>query len=77
MTDTDMHELISRELRNQREKFPIYPDNNLKSLRIIVEEVGEIARGIDNEDTENIKEEILQTLVVCFRWYITLNGSVA
>lgn len=57
------------ELSRQFVKFPRFPADDLTALRVIVEEVGEVARALDTLDDENLKEEILQIAAVCIRWY--------
>jgi NTP pyrophosphatase (non-canonical NTP hydrolase) len=47
----------------------IHPDNREEDmLAILIEEVGEIGRAIQNMDRVNLKEELVHTASVCVRW---------
>lgn len=60
------------------EKHPYYPDDIFKQLAILTEEAGEVAKAVndyyekDNQTTDHIKEELLQTAAMCFRMYINI-----
>lgn len=47
----------------------IHPDNREEDmLAILIEEIGEVGRAIQNMDRVNLKEELVQTASVCVRW---------
>lgn len=57
--------ILSERLRQDR----IHPDNDLGDyLSILMEEVGEVARAIQLNDIDNLKEELIQVSAVCMRW---------
>lgn len=49
----------------------LHPEDlsDLGMLAVLIEEVGEIGKALQApQETENLKEEILQTATVCVRW---------
>lgn len=57
--------IIDERLR-QDNIHPDFPGE--KRLAILMEEVGEVAKAIQNGDIENLKEELIQVASVCVRW---------
>lgn len=47
----------------------MHPSNELHDyLPILIEEVGEIGKALQNRDEDNLKEELVQLAALCFRW---------
>lgn len=66
MHPTNIIEAILKERIRQE---TIHPYNEVSDyLSILIEEVGEIGRAIQNKDIDNLKEEIIHTASVCIRW---------
>lgn len=42
---------------------------DVHALSVVVEEVGEVARAINDSDLENLKEELVQVAACCRKWY--------
>ena len=68
-------EAVKQKYKEAIEKHPHYPLNIFHQLAILTEEAGEIAKAVndyyekDNQNTNNLKEELLQTAAMCFRMY--------
>ena len=41
-------------------------------LAVLVEEVGEIGTALQEQDTDNLKEELTQLAALCVRWLETI-----
>jgi NTP pyrophosphatase (non-canonical NTP hydrolase) len=51
----------------------LHPENKIGDyLPILIEEVGEVARAIQIGDLDNLKEELIQVMAVCYRWMVEL-----
>ncbi len=57
-------------------KHPVFANSMESALAILMEEVGEIARAIQEKDTENIKTEIAQAAAVCIRMLDLVENDV-
>ena len=70
MTFDEIVELVRAERRRQIAKWGNRRDLHAETwLRILVEEVGEIAKEIEDDRIgENISPEIIQVAAVCFAW---------
>jgi NTP pyrophosphatase (non-canonical NTP hydrolase) len=56
-------------LKERIRQDQIHPDNQLSDyLSILIEEVGEVGKAIQNKDQDNLKEELIHTASVCVRW---------
>ena len=67
MTKEIANEII-KERGRQDLKWGIQDHDDEKWLAILVEEVGEAARGILDHDPPNLDEEIIQIAAVCVAW---------
>lgn len=63
-------ERIAAERKRQLAKFPHEAeDTDAVSLAILVEEVGEVARALNDDDTgEHLDEELVQVAAVAVKW---------
>lgn len=51
------------------ERHPFFAGNKYQALSILTEEVGEAARAINDGNDTNLKEELLDVVVVCMRFF--------
>ena len=59
---------LENEWNKQDKKFPYQAHTLTKWMLIVMEEIGEIAKGIlEFDDLESIKQEILQTITLLIR----------
>ena len=67
--DDLQHEVLHDVKRERMRQDVIHPQVLSLSERYVVlgEEVGEIARAIQNNDTDNLYEELIQTAAECVR----------
>lgn len=66
----ELRRMIFEDINNERERQEkIHPEKLDLSMRFttLVEEVGEIATAIQNNDNENLYEELVQVAAVCVR----------
>lgn len=63
--------IVDERLR-QDNLHPIFPEE--KRLAILMEEVGEVATALQNNDIANLKDELIQVAAVCVRWLEQING---
>jgi NTP pyrophosphatase (non-canonical NTP hydrolase) len=68
-----IYEEINKERAYQNSKHPDFPPQQGERLAILVEEVGEIAKGIQDKDLNNLRYELIQVAAVCVRWIEALN----
>lgn len=65
-------ERIRQERLKAAGKFPYTPEDpqcsNQEALTILVEEVGEVARALQEKDVENLKDELIQVAAVAVAW---------
>jgi NTP pyrophosphatase (non-canonical NTP hydrolase) len=61
--DKYFHTLLQREVQRARSKHPI----NFDLFIALVEEIGEVARAIQEHDTANLLEELVQVACVAMR----------
>ena len=55
--------------RNRQDVIhPFFPSKDFEKLSILLEEVGEVAKALNEKDEENLKEELIQVAAVCMRW---------
>lgn len=59
---------ITRERDKQDHKHPKFPHSPGDRLAILVEEVGEVATAIQNQDPINLREELTQVAATAVRW---------
>lgn len=60
---------INQSVDAAREKHPFFARDENHALALLMEEVGEVARAInDTEDNDRIKEELLHVIAICIRW---------
>lgn len=65
-------ELLLKELNYARKKHPYFPNSVKDALPIILEELGEVAKSINDRDNlEHLLEEVAQTAVTCMRFLST------
>lgn len=65
-------ELLTKELIYARKKHPYFPNSVKDALPIILEELGEVAKSInDHNKMEHLLEEVAQTAVTCMRFLST------
>lgn len=70
----DIYLMADDALLNAKIKHPIFAYNKYQALSILMEEVGEIAKAInDNEPVDDIKHEIYDTITVCIRMLSEVN----
>jgi len=60
----ELGNLIDNELNNQFSKFGLQNHSLQTWMTILVEEIGEIAKGILDFDNNNIKTEIIHSITV-------------
>lgn len=63
--------ILSERVR-QDHLHPDFPEE--KRLAILMEEVGEVATALQNNDLSNLKDELIQVAAVCVRWIEQING---
>ncbi len=51
-----------------RAKWPNFATTDHQKLCILTEEVGEIAREINDQKEARVHEELLDTIAACIRW---------
>lgn len=61
-------DLIAIERQRQDNKWGVQDHDDDRWYAILAEEFGEIARGLNDNDPENVEEEIIQTAAVCVAW---------
>lgn len=61
-----IYKLLDAERNYQNTIHPMY--NPAMILAVLVEEVGEVAQAVQNNDIMNLKAELLQLAAVCIRW---------
>ncbi|MGL6021654.1 MAG: MazG nucleotide pyrophosphohydrolase domain-containing protein [Chitinophagaceae bacterium] len=59
--------LIQLHYHNAVSKHPHFADSLYHAMCILTEEVGEVAKAINDSNKHHIKEEILDTIAVCIR----------
>lgn len=52
-----------------------WPASNDVKYRVLGEEVGEIAKAINDKDFDNLPVEIVQTASVCIAWLMSLGDQ--
>jgi NTP pyrophosphatase (non-canonical NTP hydrolase) len=72
-----VEDLLVRELNHARAKHPAFPQTAREALPIILEELGEVAKSInDSEPPLKLYQEVAQTAVTCIR-FLETNASIA
>jgi len=66
---------ITKERYLQNKKHPIWPTGNGDRLAILTEEVGEVAKGIQEKDLDNLRYELIQVAAVAVRWIEVLDST--
>lgn len=68
--DISIDVLKERERQNKKwnRKPSEWNTQSTTKLAVLLEEVGEVARGILEKDPENVKKELIQVAAVCFAW---------
>lgn len=71
---------ISIERERQSEIFPkqepeAQPCNRYQMLPVIVEELGEVAKGINEKDPRQIREELVHTAATCAKLVETMDAG--
>lgn len=62
-------QIIEQSLDAARTRHPFFASNENHALVLLMEEVGEVARAVnDSEGNDRIKEELLHVITVCIRW---------
>jgi NTP pyrophosphatase (non-canonical NTP hydrolase) len=65
----DIVAIIRAILEERKRQDEIHPDNSVRDyLPILIEEIGEVGRALQNNDYENQKEELIQVGAVVVRW---------
>jgi len=67
MTRNRALDMVETERERQIELHPHPLKSYFKALTVLVEEVGEVATAIDNDDDENLKAELVQVAAVAVR----------
>jgi len=65
-------DLIWKERIHQDTKFPPEEDVNISDYQmyiVLAEEFGEIAKGLLENNYNNVDDEIVQVAAVCTKWY--------
>jgi len=68
VTENKIKELIFFERKRQNKLHPNFGKTDSEKLMILVEEVGEVAKAIQEGDVDNLKEELVQVAAVAQRW---------
>lgn len=67
-----VYEQVSEERRRQDAMFGEFAgkanDSDERSLTVLAEEFGEVARAVLEHDDENLEEELTQVAAVCVAW---------
>ena len=62
-------EILKEVVKERVRQDQLHPENKIGDyLPILIEEIGEVARAIQIGDLDNLKEELIQTMAVCYRW---------
>ena len=62
-------EALNAILKERKRQDIIHPKSeDYDYFAVLIEEVGEVARAIQNEDYENLQEELVQVAAVAIRW---------
>jgi len=64
-------EEISKAVLRAKEKHPQFAANEDRSLILLMEEVGEAAQALNDDDKANARAEILDAIAVCVRYLET------
>jgi len=59
---------IEKEVSAQRTKWGVQKHNDLKWLAILMEEVGEAAKEINEDDDSKLRDELIQCAAVIVSW---------
>ena len=71
----EVNSVLVSELKYARDKHPSFPDTPREALPIILEELGEVAKSInDSEPPLKLYQEVAQTAVTCIR-FLEANAS--
>jgi NTP pyrophosphatase (non-canonical NTP hydrolase) len=76
MIREQIFEEINQERSFQNEKHPHFPMDNGARLAILVEEVGEVAKDIQEKNRKNLRLELIQVAAVAVRWIEALNNDI-
>lgn len=74
----ELRRIIFEDINNERERQEnIHPEKLDLPMRFttLVEEVGEVATAIQNNDNENLYEELVQVAAVCVRMIEDVSGK--
>ena len=70
-----IYEEISAERNFQDKKHPDFQPDNAHRLAVLTEEVGEVAKGIQEKDITNLRYELIQVAAVAVRWIEAIDKS--
>lgn len=73
LTDRQVQSLLNVEMLNAESKHPVFPEDRSKQLVIIMEELGEAAQASIDKGIGDYRQELLQTMVTCYRALLTAN----
>lgn len=60
-----LHSVLVERYRQEE----LHPDNTLEDmLPVLIEEIGEVGRALQNDDRVNLEEELVHVAAVCVRW---------
>lgn len=73
--DTLIQIFNERSFQNEkfREGSDIWDDSDLTKLSVLTEEVGEVAKAINDGDLQNLREELVQVAAVAIAWLETFD----
>lgn len=61
-------EPLNLHLKSAREKHPVFATSKQEAVSILLEEVGEVARAVNEKDDEGLVSELFDVVTVCLRW---------
>lgn len=62
---------ISKAVIRAKQKHPHFASNENEALSLLMEEVGEVAQALNDNNKEKAREEILDTIAVLVRYLET------
>lgn len=74
MDNEVLNEIVDA-LNNARYKHPHFADNLYHAVSLATEELGELAKAVNDGDPEGIKAEALDTIAVLVRIIYRLEGK--
>lgn len=80
MKEFEIIEAIMNEVQRAKAKHPIFPEDRVHQVSIMMEEAGEAVRAANNYNYENghiseLATELIQTAAMCIRTLETISPS--